>query len=79
MARSEEELQQLLASYEKLRRKVRWHLYFILGCVVVVLMLRRVLSYPPILSWVLFAVPAVLFSADFVRLLVCRIKLFRHR
>lgn len=79
MARSVEEFERLLAAYEKLRRTVRWHLIFLLICIVAALLLRRALNYPPMLSWVVFAVPALVFGADFVRLLVYRIKLSRYR
>lgn len=79
MARSEEEFERLLVSYEKLRRTVRWHLIFFLACIVTALVLRRALNYPPMLSWVVFAVPAIVFGADFIRLLACRFKLSRYR
>lgn len=79
MARSEQELERLLISYEKLRRTVRWHLIFFLICIVAALVLRRALNYPPMLSWVVFAVPAIVFGADFVRLIACRFKLSRYR
>jgi hypothetical protein len=43
----------------------------------VALVLRRVLNYPPMLSWLVFAVPAVLFSGDVVRFVYRRYKLAR--
>lgn len=79
MPGSEQEFERLLASYHRLRRTVRWHLFFVLACIIVALVLRRALNYPPMLSWVVFAMPAVLFGTDFIRLLACRLKLSRYR
>ena len=49
------------------------------AAVSVPLVMRRVLNYPPMLSWLVFAVPAVLFGADFIRYIACRFKLSRWR
>lgn len=77
MAPTHDERERLLATYEKLRRAVRWHLFFFLGCIVLALVARRALNYPPMLSWVVFVVPLIVFGADFIRLLACRYKLSR--
>jgi hypothetical protein len=79
MRMSDKEFERLLVSYHKLRRTVMWHLIFVLVCIVTAVVLRRALNYPPMLSWVVFAVPAVLFSTDFIRLIACRAKLSRYR
>lgn len=79
MASSDQELETLLKSYQRLRRTVRWHLIFFLFCIVAALLLRRALNYPPMLSWIVFAVPAIVFGADFIRLFACRWKLARYR
>lgn len=79
MANTQQEFERLLASYHKLRRTVFWHLAFFLACIFAALVLRRALNYPPMLSWVVFAVPALVFGADFIRYLSCRIKLARYR
>ncbi len=79
MAATGRELEELQANYEKLRRAVRRHLFFWLACIVVALVARRAMNYPPMLSWPVFAVPVVVFGADFIRLIACRIKLSRHR
>jgi hypothetical protein len=69
----------LEASYLRSRRAVFHDLIFFLVCLVAAIVLRRLLSYPPMLSWVVFAVPAVVFAGDFARLLYYRMKLARFR
>ncbi len=68
---------QLEAAYRKSLRAV-WHdLIFFLVCLIAALVLRKLMSYPPMLSWLVFAVPAVVFAGDFVRFLYFRLKLSR--
>ncbi|MDO8540794.1 MAG: hypothetical protein Q7S40_10195 [Opitutaceae bacterium] len=79
MAAPDNELERVEALYAKLRRTVIYHLVFLVACIFAALVFRRALNYPPMLSWVIFAVPAVVFGADFIRYFACRAKLARLR
>lgn len=67
------------AAYLKSRRAVFHDLIFFVVCLVAALVIRKMLSYPPMLSWLVFAVPAVVFAGDFARLMYFRIRLSRLR
>lgn len=77
MGSAQEEFARLEASYIKSRRTVLRDLLFFIGCLVIALIMRRILNYPPVLSWLVFAVPAVLFGGDVVRFFHRRRKLAR--
>jgi hypothetical protein len=64
--------------YAKARRAVRGHLVFILICIVVALLLRRMLNFPPMLSWTVFAAAGAVFAGDLIRLGYHWFKLGRH-
>lgn len=72
-----DETARLQATYLRLRRTFFRNLIFFLVCCILALILRRLLRFPPGLSWVVFAVPAVLFAGDVIRLLACGFKINR--
>lgn len=65
------------AAYLKARRAVIYDVIFVLVCLVVAMVIRRMLSYPPVLTWLVFAVPAVVFAGDFIRMMYYRFRLSR--
>jgi len=64
-------------AYENSRRAVRGHLWFFLICIIVALVMRRLLNFPPMLSWTVFAAAGAVFSGDLIRLVYRWIKLWR--
>ena len=61
------------------RRKVFGHLFFFLICIVLALVARRFLKFPPQLGWVIFAIFALVFAGDLVRLAYRNFQLQRLR
>jgi hypothetical protein len=72
-----EEFARLEAEFRKCRRTVMFHAGFVLLCLVGALLGRRALNYPPMLTWVVLVVPAIVFGGDVARLFISRHRLKR--
>lgn len=49
------------------KRTLIGHAIFVGACIIVALMLRRFLRFPPQLAWTVFVVPLIVFSGDIAR------------
>ena len=69
----------LVEAHRQARRVVLGHFFFFLVCVVLALVARRFLKFPPQLSWVIFASFGVAFAGDLCRLAYRNFQLQRIR
>lgn len=69
----------LVEAHRKARRVVLGHFFFFLVCVVLALIARRFLKFPPQLSWVIFAAFVLAFAGDLGRLAYRNFQLQRLR
>jgi len=69
----------LVEAHRKARRVVIGHFIFFLVCVVLALIARRFLKFPPQLSWVIFATFGLVFAGDLCRLAYRNFQLQRLR
>ena len=69
----------IVEAHRKARRKVLGHFFFFLVCCILALVARRFLKFPPQLGWVIFAIFALVFAGDLVRLAYRNFQLQRLR
>ncbi|MBC7366082.1 MAG: hypothetical protein H7343_04595 [Undibacterium sp.] len=69
----------VVEAHHKARRVVLGHFFFFLFCVVLALIARRFLKFPPQLSWVVFAIFGLVFAGDLCRLAYRNFQLQRLR